>query len=177
MYLTYLKCIAFSCWFYQIHRNVPHTVYRSVILFAFFFKFYFIWNSRNRERGENHAELFLCQIQTLVVAVLSHQDAPVITSFRSDNWIYSELIFLCFLAQETSPNILPVSSVEQRLLELNRQSAAARGRLLELIEQQKQNVSAKVSPSGSPIPPSAFSPQSAGLMAQSGITLIIWNCM
>ncbi|KAJ3611240.1 hypothetical protein NHX12_021256 [Muraenolepis orangiensis] len=30
------------------------------------------------------------------------------------------------------------SSVEQRLLELNRQSAAARGRLLELIEQQKR---------------------------------------
>lgn len=88
-------------------------------------------------------------------------------------WIYLIIVFLCFLAQETPPNILPVSSVEQRLLELNRQSAAARGRLLQLIEQQKQNVS----PSGSPIPPSAFSPQSAGLVAQSGITLIIWNCM
>ncbi|XP_044031645.1 spindle and centriole-associated protein 1 [Siniperca chuatsi] len=62
--------------------------------------------------------------------------------------------------QATSPNTLCVSSVEQRLLELNRQSAAARGRLLELIEQQKQNVSAKVSPSDSPIPP-AFSPHSA----------------
>lgn len=71
-------------------------------------------------------------------------------------------------------NILPVCSVEQRLLELNRQSAAARGRLLELIEQQKQNVSAKVSPAGSPIPPSAFSPQSAGM---SGFTLVILNCM
>ncbi|XP_042366474.1 spindle and centriole-associated protein 1 isoform X2 [Plectropomus leopardus] len=64
--------------------------------------------------------------------------------------------------QATSPNPLHVSSVEQRLLELNRQSAAARGRLLELIEQQKQSVSAKVSPSGSPIPPSAFSPHTAG---------------
>nr|XP_046226613.1 spindle and centriole-associated protein 1 [Scatophagus argus] len=64
--------------------------------------------------------------------------------------------------QVTSPNTLPVSSVEQRLLELNRQSAAARGRLLELIDQQKQSLSAKVSPSDSPIPPSAFSPQSAG---------------
>ncbi|XP_074478334.1 spindle and centriole-associated protein 1 [Sebastes fasciatus] len=63
--------------------------------------------------------------------------------------------------QATSPNTLHVSSVEQRLLELNRQSAAARGRLLELIEQQKQSVGAKVSPSGSPIPPSAFSPHSA----------------
>lgn len=71
-------------------------------------------------------------------------------------------------------NILPVCSVEQRLLELNRQSAAARGRLLELIEQQKQNVSAKVSPAGSPIPPSAFSPQSAGM---NGFTLVILNCM
>ncbi|XP_049420954.1 spindle and centriole-associated protein 1 isoform X1 [Epinephelus fuscoguttatus] len=63
--------------------------------------------------------------------------------------------------QATSPDTLHVGSVEQRLLELNRQSAAARGRLLELIEQQKQSVSAKVSPSGSPIPPSAFSPHTA----------------
>ncbi|XP_034562126.1 spindle and centriole-associated protein 1 [Notolabrus celidotus] len=60
--------------------------------------------------------------------------------------------------QAASPPSLCVSSVEQRLLELNRQSAEARGRLLELIEQQKQSVS----PSGSPIPPSAFSPQSEG---------------
>ncbi|XP_053198468.1 spindle and centriole-associated protein 1 [Scomber japonicus] len=52
-------------------------------------------------------------------------------------------------------------SVEQRLLELNRQSAAARGRLLDLIEQQKQNVSAKVSPAVSPVPPSSFSPHTA----------------
>ncbi|XP_012995116.2 spindle and centriole-associated protein 1 isoform X1 [Esox lucius] len=45
-------------------------------------------------------------------------------------------------------------SVEQRLLELNRQSAAARSRLLELIEQQKQSsFSSSVSPSVSPIPP------------------------
>ncbi|XP_028288909.1 spindle and centriole-associated protein 1 isoform X2 [Parambassis ranga] len=63
--------------------------------------------------------------------------------------------------QASSSNSLSVSSVEQRLLELNRQSAAARGRLLELIEQQKQNVSAKVSPSVSPVPPSAFSPHAA----------------
>uniref|UniRef100_A0A3Q0T1X2 Spindle and centriole-associated protein 1 n=1 Tax=Amphilophus citrinellus TaxID=61819 RepID=A0A3Q0T1X2_AMPCI len=48
--------------------------------------------------------------------------------------------------------------VEQRLLELNRQSAAARGRLLEIIEQQKQSISVRVSPSVSPIPASAFSP-------------------
>ncbi|XP_033964807.1 spindle and centriole-associated protein 1 [Pseudochaenichthys georgianus] len=62
--------------------------------------------------------------------------------------------------QAASPP-LPVSRVEQRLLELNRQSAAARGRLLELIDKQKQSVSARVSPSDSPVPPSAFSPQSA----------------
>uniref|UniRef100_A0A4W6DKY4 Spindle and centriole-associated protein 1 n=1 Tax=Lates calcarifer TaxID=8187 RepID=A0A4W6DKY4_LATCA len=64
--------------------------------------------------------------------------------------------------QATSPNTLSVSSVEQRLLELNRQSAAARGRLLELIEQQKQSVSSKVSPSVSPSPTSALSPHTAG---------------
>ncbi|XP_005471934.1 spindle and centriole-associated protein 1 [Oreochromis niloticus] len=60
--------------------------------------------------------------------------------------------------QATSPNTFSANSVEQRLLELNRQSAAARGRLLEIIEQQKQSVSARVSPSVSPIPASAFSP-------------------
>ncbi|KAM3593179.1 uncharacterized protein V6R79_007279 [Siganus canaliculatus] len=66
------------------------------------------------------------------------------------------------VSQTTSPNTSCVSGVEQRLLELNRQSAAARGRLLEVIEQQKQCVSAKVSPSASPIPLSAVSPPSAG---------------
>ncbi|XP_070709139.1 spindle and centriole-associated protein 1 isoform X2 [Pempheris klunzingeri] len=63
--------------------------------------------------------------------------------------------------QATPPDTFNMSSVEERLLELNKQSAAARGRLLDLIEQQKQTVSAKVSPSNSPVPPSAFSPQSA----------------
>ncbi|XP_014830888.1 PREDICTED: spindle and centriole-associated protein 1 isoform X1 [Poecilia mexicana] len=52
-------------------------------------------------------------------------------------------------------------SVEQRLLELNRQSAAARSRLLELIEQQKQSASLRISPSASPIPSSAVSPNAA----------------
>ncbi|XP_027860710.1 spindle and centriole-associated protein 1 isoform X1 [Xiphophorus couchianus] len=52
-------------------------------------------------------------------------------------------------------------SVEQRLLELNRQSAAARSRLLELIEQQKRSSSLRISPSVSPIPSSAVSPNAA----------------
>ncbi|XP_011606174.2 spindle and centriole-associated protein 1 [Takifugu rubripes] len=64
------------------------------------------------------------------------------------------------LTQESSSN-LSVNSIEQRLLEINRQSAAARGRLLELIEQQKQNASSVVSPCASPVPASAFSPQYA----------------
>ncbi|TNN88848.1 Spindle and centriole-associated protein 1 [Liparis tanakae] len=76
--------------------------------------------------------------------------------------------------QATSPNtLLHVSSVEQRLLELNRQSAAARGRLLELIEQQKQNVTAKVSPSNSPIPPSAFSPHSPAAGGSPEVSLLL----
>ncbi|XP_061661908.1 spindle and centriole-associated protein 1 isoform X2 [Syngnathoides biaculeatus] len=54
------------------------------------------------------------------------------------------------------------SIVQQRLLELNRESAAARGRLLDLIEQQKRTVTARVSPCGSPVPPSAFSPPPSG---------------
>ncbi|KAM9552440.1 spindle and centriole-associated protein 1 isoform 2-T2 [Salvelinus alpinus] len=62
------------------------------------------------------------------------------------------------------------SSVEQRLLELNRQSAAARSRLLELIEQQRQSSSsARVSPSVSPIPPlsaAGLSPESSMLLPE-----------
>lgn len=60
--------------------------------------------------------------------------------------------------QQAEESIINVNSVEQRLLELNRQSAAARSRLLELIDQQKQNASIKLSPSVSPVPPSVFSP-------------------
>ncbi|XP_062415301.1 spindle and centriole-associated protein 1 isoform X4 [Pungitius pungitius] len=71
--------------------------------------------------------------------------------------------------QATSPDSLHMSSVEQRLLELNRQSAAARGRLLELIEQQKQSTVA--STSSSPIPPSAFSPHSAGGSPEASLLL------
>ncbi|XP_068160161.1 spindle and centriole-associated protein 1 [Antennarius striatus] len=73
--------------------------------------------------------------------------------------------------QAPSPNPLSLSSVEQRLLELNRQSAAARGRLLELIEQQKQSVSARVCPSDALIPPSAFSPQPAGGSPESSMMI------
>jgi len=43
--------------------------------------------------------------------------------------------------------------IEQKLQELNRQSAEARARLLELIEQQKQSTSLRVSPAISPVPP------------------------
>lgn len=43
--------------------------------------------------------------------------------------------------------------IEQKLEELNRQSAEARARLLELIEQQKQSTSLRVSPAISPVPP------------------------
>nr|XP_054607165.1 spindle and centriole-associated protein 1 isoform X5 [Nothobranchius furzeri] len=66
-------------------------------------------------------------------------------------------------SQQSSTSHTP--SVEQRLLELNRQSAAARSRLLELIELQKQNVSVRVSPSVSPVLSSVFSPNTA---AESG---------
>ncbi|XP_051737973.1 spindle and centriole-associated protein 1 isoform X1 [Ctenopharyngodon idella] len=43
--------------------------------------------------------------------------------------------------------------IEQKLQELNRQSAEARAKLLELIEQQKQSTSLRVSPAISPVPP------------------------
>ncbi|XP_076146762.1 spindle and centriole-associated protein 1 isoform X1 [Alosa pseudoharengus] len=44
------------------------------------------------------------------------------------------------------------TNMEERLLELSRQSAAARSKLLELIEQQRQSSSMHVSPCISPIP-------------------------
>lgn len=47
--------------------------------------------------------------------------------------------------------------IEQKLQELNRQSAEARAKLLELIEQQKQNTSLRVSPAISPVPPHSSS--------------------
>ncbi|XP_036376517.1 spindle and centriole-associated protein 1 [Megalops cyprinoides] len=56
--------------------------------------------------------------------------------------------------QQTAPPAGPaVSCVEQRLLELNRQSAAARHRLLGLIERQTRASEGGASPSISPIPP------------------------
>ncbi|XP_066502255.1 spindle and centriole-associated protein 1 isoform X3 [Hoplias malabaricus] len=54
-----------------------------------------------------------------------------------------------------------VRLMEDRLQELNRQSAAARAKLLELIEQQKQSTSLNISPSISPIPPHSTSPNTA----------------
>ncbi|KAB5533236.1 hypothetical protein PHYPO_G00129490 [Pangasianodon hypophthalmus] len=51
-----------------------------------------------------------------------------------------------------------VRLMEDRLQELNRQSAAARAKLLELIEQQRQTTSHSASPSISPIPPHSTSP-------------------
>ncbi|XP_077365158.1 spindle and centriole-associated protein 1 isoform X2 [Festucalex cinctus] len=63
---------------------------------------------------------------------------------------------------QVTPNNNSLSTGQQRLLELKRQSAAARGQLLDLIEQQKQTLSVRVSPSGSPVPASAFSPRPSG---------------
>ncbi|XP_050954666.1 spindle and centriole-associated protein 1 [Labeo rohita] len=47
--------------------------------------------------------------------------------------------------------------IEQKLQELNRQSAEARAKLLQLIEQQKQSTSLRVSPAISPVPPHSSS--------------------
>uniref|UniRef100_A0A3P9KWW7 Spindle and centriole-associated protein 1 n=1 Tax=Oryzias latipes TaxID=8090 RepID=A0A3P9KWW7_ORYLA len=65
------------------------------------------------------------------------------------------------VSETPTKDTLSVNSVEQRLLELNRKSAAARERLLELIEQQKQSVAGRAFNSDSPIPASAFSPETA----------------
>ncbi|XP_030622992.1 LOW QUALITY PROTEIN: spindle and centriole-associated protein 1 [Chanos chanos] len=69
-----------------------------------------------------------------------------------------------------------VSSLEERLQELNRQSVEARNRLLELIEQQRQNTSLRPSPSISPIlpphtgtlSPCRLTPEASVSMAEKG---------
>ncbi|XP_026109167.1 spindle and centriole-associated protein 1-like isoform X1 [Carassius auratus] len=63
--------------------------------------------------------------------------------------------------------------IEQKLQELNRQSAEARARLLELIEQQKQSASLRVSPAISPVPPHSSSTHTAvrGLTPEQFLTL------
>lgn len=130
-------------------------IHRSEMLcaFSFFLKMLFLLKLKKEIVKDDG---FFLSNTNHVVALLRHQRAPFI-DFRC---VKANLTRL--LAQESSPSHLSVSSVEQRLLELNRQSAAARSRLLELIEQQRQNVSANVSPCDSPIPPSAFSPRAAG---------------
>uniref|UniRef100_A0AAV2L3X1 Spindle and centriole-associated protein 1 n=1 Tax=Knipowitschia caucasica TaxID=637954 RepID=A0AAV2L3X1_KNICA len=59
-------------------------------------------------------------------------------------------------SEQADTSVLNMSSVEQRLLELNRQSAAARTRLLDIIDQQQHMASVKLSPSVSPAPHSAL---------------------
>ncbi|KAG7487290.1 hypothetical protein MATL_G00021610 [Megalops atlanticus] len=68
----------------------------------------------------------------------------------------------CRLQQRAPPAGPAVSCVEQRLLELNRQSAAARHRLLELIEQQTRASEGGASPSISPIPPATHNAPADG---------------
>ncbi|XP_051970371.1 spindle and centriole-associated protein 1 isoform X2 [Xyrauchen texanus] len=65
------------------------------------------------------------------------------------------------------------TEIEQKLHELNRQSAEARAKLLELIEQQKQNTSFRVSPAISPVPPHSISTRTAvrGLTPEQFLTL------
>uniref|UniRef100_A0A8C1RQ27 Spindle and centriole-associated protein 1 n=1 Tax=Cyprinus carpio TaxID=7962 RepID=A0A8C1RQ27_CYPCA len=63
--------------------------------------------------------------------------------------------------------------IEQKLQELNRQSAEARAKLLELIEQQKQSSSLRVSPAISPVPPHSSRTHTAvrGLTPEQFLTL------
>uniref|UniRef100_A0A673G180 Spindle and centriole-associated protein 1 n=1 Tax=Sinocyclocheilus rhinocerous TaxID=307959 RepID=A0A673G180_9TELE len=62
--------------------------------------------------------------------------------------------------------------IEQKLQELNRQSAEARAKLLELIEQQKQSASLRVSPAISPVPPHSSSTHTVrGLTPEQFLTL------
>uniref|UniRef100_A0A672NK95 Spindle and centriole-associated protein 1 n=1 Tax=Sinocyclocheilus grahami TaxID=75366 RepID=A0A672NK95_SINGR len=62
--------------------------------------------------------------------------------------------------------------IEQKLQELNRQSAEARAKLLELIEQQKQSTSLRVSPAISPVPPHSSSTHTVrGLTPEQFLTL------
>ncbi|XP_073687174.1 spindle and centriole-associated protein 1 [Garra rufa] len=65
------------------------------------------------------------------------------------------------------------TEIEQKLQELNRQSAEARAKLLELIEQQKQSASLRVSPAISPVPPHSSSTHTVvrGLTSEQFLSL------
>ncbi|XP_051537795.1 spindle and centriole-associated protein 1-like isoform X2 [Myxocyprinus asiaticus] len=66
-----------------------------------------------------------------------------------------------------------MTEIEKKLQELNRQSAEARAKLLELIEQQKQSTSRRVSHAISPVPPHSISTHTAvrGLTPEQFLTL------
>ncbi|KAL7835459.1 hypothetical protein SRHO_G00278060 [Serrasalmus rhombeus] len=66
-----------------------------------------------------------------------------------------------------------VRLMDERLQELNRQSAAAKAKLLELIEQQKRTTSLSVSPSISPIPPQSVSPNTDAIRLTQGSCVFV----
>ncbi|KAI4887996.1 hypothetical protein NFI96_034664 [Prochilodus magdalenae] len=75
--------------------------------------------------------------------------------------------------QRVGPVDPSVRVMEERLQELNRQSAAARAKLLDLIEQQKQTTSLSVSPSISPIPPTSIIPKTGdGRLTQESCVFV-----
>ncbi len=85
--------------------------------------------------------------------------SEVETGFNSTQWVWmwQFLAFTSFFIQPISVERSSTMEIEQKLQELNRQSAEARAKLLELIEQQKQSTSLSVSPAISPVPPHSSS--------------------
>ncbi|XP_016359220.1 spindle and centriole-associated protein 1-like isoform X2 [Sinocyclocheilus anshuiensis] len=75
--------------------------------------------------------------------------------------------------QQVSVERSSTMEIEQKLQELNRQSAEARAKLLELIEQQKPSASLRVSPAISPVPPHSSSTHTVvrGLTPEQFLTL------
>ncbi|XP_072545087.1 spindle and centriole-associated protein 1 isoform X3 [Salminus brasiliensis] len=83
-----------------------------------------------------------------------------------------------FTAQHSAQQCVAVNDssvrlIDERLQELNRQSATARTKLLDLIEQQKQNTCQSVSPAISPIPPPSTGPLTVAerLIQDSSVSL------
>ncbi|XP_018616801.2 spindle and centriole-associated protein 1 isoform X1 [Scleropages formosus] len=104
--------------------------------------------------------------------VLMHCQTSVSDPCRQHYWVGAQLEQLCSASlggggpQEQGTETRAACRVaastawqatlmEKRLQELNRQSAAARSKILELIEQQRQEADSPASPSFSPVPPAA----------------------
>ncbi|XP_052399085.1 spindle and centriole-associated protein 1 isoform X2 [Carassius gibelio] len=103
-----------------------------------------------------------CQNAAIRAQLGQHRPSPAGASVSREQSA-DRLSTTSSIVRQVSPSTEPLQpisversstvEIEEKLRELNRQSSEARAKLLELIEQQKQSASLRVSPAISPVPP------------------------